>query len=269
MQATGWCGDTTRRAMRGKIGQPDADRGVAGFVIPSAHFDVAVTPDQLLRVVNPGGRRIDAFTFDGDPMVQWGEAGPAIDRFFGCCNPASMCLLPDGRFVTAEKGTAASQGVRPSDGNFESVVARSEQLAAHADQGRRNSQRAPTESVRRGGRQPRPRARARSPPAERAGVRREATGKVEGGAGQRLKNGSQLEHPYLLNRPPPAASGCRWRSRWSLAVRVCWAYCSHRVASSAGNTRGNSEAIAAATRPVANANGFPLHPATGRGCRRK
>lgn len=111
----------------GKIGEPDADGGVDGFVIPGGDFDVAVTPDQLLRVVNPGARRIEAFTFDGDPMVRWGESGPAIDRFFGCCNPSHMCVLPDGRIVTAEKGLPRIK-VYAIDGKFESVVAGPEQL---------------------------------------------------------------------------------------------------------------------------------------------
>jgi len=106
----------------GKIGEPDPQRGIRGFVIPSPYFDVAVTHEPLLRVVNPGARRVEAFTFDGDPMIHWGEAGPDIDRFFGCCNPVNMCLLPDGRFVTAEKGLPRVK-VFSIGGEFESVVA--------------------------------------------------------------------------------------------------------------------------------------------------
>lgn len=106
----------------GTIGAPDPQRGIRGFVIPSPYFDVAVTHEPLLRVVNPGARRVEAFTFDGDPMIHWGKAGPDIDRFFGCCNPTSMCLLPDGRFVTAEKGLPRVK-VFSMGGEFESVVA--------------------------------------------------------------------------------------------------------------------------------------------------
>jgi hypothetical protein len=111
----------------GKIGAPDADRGVRGFVIPSAYFDVAVTHDRLLRVVNPGAQRIEAFTFDGELMDEWGEGGSAIDGFYGCCNPANMCVLPDDRFVTVEKGLPRIK-VYALDGTFESVVAGPEQL---------------------------------------------------------------------------------------------------------------------------------------------
>jgi len=122
-----WRYDTTGRQI-GRIGEPDADRHIPGFVIPSSYFDVVVTHDQLLRVVNPGARRIEAYTFDGDPMGHWGEAGPAIDRFFGCCNPSNICLLPDDRFVTAEKGLPRIK-VYGISGEFESVVAGPEQLA--------------------------------------------------------------------------------------------------------------------------------------------
>jgi hypothetical protein len=116
---------------RGKIGEPDPRRGIRGFVIPSPYFDVAITHDQLLRVVNPGARRVDAFTFDGDPVLHWGAAGPDIERFFGCCNPISMCLLPDDRFVTAEKGLPRIK-VYSIDGDFECVVAGPEQLTPTA-----------------------------------------------------------------------------------------------------------------------------------------
>jgi hypothetical protein len=119
-----------RGKLLGKIGEPDPDRGVRGFVIPSPCFDVAVTHEPLLRVVNPGARRVEAYTFDGDPMVvaQWGQAGPRIDQFFGCCNPAQLCLLADDRFVTAEKGVPRVK-VYDINGNFESVVAAPAQLA--------------------------------------------------------------------------------------------------------------------------------------------
>ena len=112
----------------GKIGEPDEARGLRGFVIPSPYFDAAVTHDQLLRVVNPGARRIEAYTFDGDPMGQWGQAGPGIEGFFGCCNPAQLCLVAGDRFVTVEKGLPRVK-VYDINGKFESVVAGPEQLA--------------------------------------------------------------------------------------------------------------------------------------------
>jgi hypothetical protein len=106
----------------GRIGQPDASRGVRGFVVPSAHFDVAATADGLLRVANPGARRIETFTFDGGVLGHWGRASAEIDGFFGCCNPAHFTVLPDGRFVTAEKGIPRIKIYSPR-GDLECVVA--------------------------------------------------------------------------------------------------------------------------------------------------
>ncbi len=106
----------------GRIGEPDEARGLRGFVIPSPHFDVAVTADGLLRVVNPGARRIETFTADGDLLGQWGKASADIDGFFGCCNPADFTVLPDGRFVTAEKGIPRVK-IYGAKGDLECVVA--------------------------------------------------------------------------------------------------------------------------------------------------
>lgn len=105
-----------------RIGDPDEAAGIRGFVIPSPHFDVAVTADGLVRVVNPGARRILTFTADGDLLGQWGKASADIDGFFGCCNPADFTVLPDGRFVTAEKGIPRVKIYGPR-GDFECVVA--------------------------------------------------------------------------------------------------------------------------------------------------
>ena len=106
----------------GKIGVPDADRGVRGFVIPSPYFDVAVTPDGLLRIANPGARKIETYTFAGDLLGSWGAASARIEGFFGCCNPANFAVLPDGRFITCEKGIPRIK-VYSRTGEFESVVA--------------------------------------------------------------------------------------------------------------------------------------------------
>lgn len=111
----------------GRIGEPDAARGLRGFVIPSPHFDVAVTADGLLRVANPGARRIETFTADGDLLGHWGKASADIDGFFGCCNPADFTVLPDGRFVTAEKGIPRVK-IYSSKGDLECVVADPEML---------------------------------------------------------------------------------------------------------------------------------------------
>ena len=113
--------DATGRLL-GTIGEPDAQRGIDGFVIPSEHFDIVVPTDGVLRVVNPGAQRIEAFTLDGSPLGHWGEASARIEGFFGCCNPSHLTVLADGRFVTSEKGLPRVKLYSPQ-GEFESVIA--------------------------------------------------------------------------------------------------------------------------------------------------
>ncbi len=112
----------------GKIGQRDPDRHLRGFVIPSPYFDLALTSDGLIRVVNPGSHRIEAFTANGDLETSWGKAGEAVDRFCGCCNPAHIAVLPDGQFVTSEKGIPRVK-IYSVEGQFVGVVAGPDTLA--------------------------------------------------------------------------------------------------------------------------------------------
>ncbi len=106
----------------GRIGVPDPKRNVRGFVIPSPYFDVAVTGSDVVCIVNPGARQIEAYTFDGAWLGEWGKASADIDGFFGCCNPANFAALADGKFVTVEKGLPRIK-VYSRGGDFESVVA--------------------------------------------------------------------------------------------------------------------------------------------------
>lgn len=112
----------------GRIGEHDAHRQMPGFIVPSPYFDVAVGDDQSLFIVNPGARRIEVYAFDGALQTFWGEASPEIAGFFGCCNPAHMALLPDGRFVTSEKGIPRVK-IYTRDGDLDCVVAGPSQLA--------------------------------------------------------------------------------------------------------------------------------------------
>jgi len=109
------------------IGKKDSSRNVPGFVIPSPYFDLAVSQDGLLRVVNPGRRRIEAYTFDGDLEFWWGTGSVAIEGFCGCCNPVNIAILPDGGYVTCEKGLVRVK-VYNSEGEFVGVVAGPRQL---------------------------------------------------------------------------------------------------------------------------------------------
>lgn len=101
----------------GSIGQANKDKGVPGLVVPSAHFDVAIGADGLLRVVNPGLRRVEAFTPEGDLEFSWGRESTEADGFSGCCNPSAIVALGDGRLVTAEKGQLAMVKIFKADGH--------------------------------------------------------------------------------------------------------------------------------------------------------
>jgi DNA-binding beta-propeller fold protein YncE len=111
-----------------RIGKKDNQRNIPGFVVPSPYFDLAIPKDGLLRVVNPGRRRIEAYTFDGDLEFWWGEPSAAVEGFCGCCNPVNIAVLPEGGFVTCEKGLVRVK-IYDTEGKFVGVVAGPNQLA--------------------------------------------------------------------------------------------------------------------------------------------
>lgn len=102
----------------GKSGEGDS----IGFVIPSLHFDLAVNRFGELWVVNPGRLTLENYTFDGKLRGWWGTAGTNIKSFVGCCNPADFTFLPDGNFITSEKGIVRIKEYKPS-GDLAGVVA--------------------------------------------------------------------------------------------------------------------------------------------------
>lgn len=108
--------------LKNRIAARDPEKNQSGLVVPSPHLDVAVDINGLVWVANPGVHRLEAYTPDGTLERFWGSPGPAIDGFFGCCNPANFTLFSDGRFVTAEKSLARVK-VYSSDGHLQSVVA--------------------------------------------------------------------------------------------------------------------------------------------------
>jgi len=111
-----------------RIGQKDKDKNIPGFVIPSPYFDLAVAHDGLLRVVNPGRHRIEAYTFDGQLEFWWGDfSNVNIKGFTGCCNPVNFAVLEDGNFVTCEKGLIRVK-IYDAQGAFVGVVAGPQQL---------------------------------------------------------------------------------------------------------------------------------------------
>jgi hypothetical protein len=110
-----------------RIGSPDPDRNMHGFVIPSPYFDVACGDDETVWIVNPGMRRIECYSLTGELQSMWGEASSDLAGFFGCCNPAYLARMPDGRFITSEKGIPRIK-VFSASGELETVVAGPKEL---------------------------------------------------------------------------------------------------------------------------------------------
>jgi len=96
--------------------------GNHGFIIPSSYFDLEVDPDNQLWVTNPGMLYLENYSDEGKLRAFWGEASFDIDGFTGCCNPAHFTFLPDGSFVTSEKGITRIKVYKPS-GELDGVVA--------------------------------------------------------------------------------------------------------------------------------------------------
>ena len=119
--------DTTGKLIN-RIGGKDKDRNIPGFVIPSPYFDLAVGHDGLLRVVNPGNHRIEAYTSAGDLEFSWGKfSNVDLKGFCGCCNHVNFAILDDESFVTCEKGLVRVKIYDPA-GVFVGAVAGPEQL---------------------------------------------------------------------------------------------------------------------------------------------
>jgi hypothetical protein len=114
-----------------RIGTKDKEHNIPGFIIPSPFFAVRIAPDGLLRVNNPGRHRMELYTPEGDFEGSWGKISMGIAGFCGCCNPINFTLLPDGRFVTCEKGLPRVK-IYSATGEFESVVAGVETFTENA-----------------------------------------------------------------------------------------------------------------------------------------
>jgi hypothetical protein len=115
----------------GRIGEKNKERNIPGLILPSPYLDVKLGPDGLLRLNNTGRHRVEVYTPSGDLEFSWGKPTNAIEGFCGCCNPVGLALLPDGHYVTCEKGLPRVK-VYSSEGTFESVVAGAESFVENA-----------------------------------------------------------------------------------------------------------------------------------------
>ena len=115
----------------GRLGEKDEAKGIPGLVVPSYHLDVALGPEGLLMVNNPGRLGLETYTAQGELCSSWEKASMEIEGFCGCCNPTDIAVLPDGRVVTSEKGLPRVK-VLESDGALSGVVATPDDLSPTA-----------------------------------------------------------------------------------------------------------------------------------------
>jgi len=120
--------------LQGRLGRKDAARSVPGLVAPSPYLDVEMGRDGLLRVSNFGRHAVETYTADGDLEMSWGKPSAGIEGFCGCCNPVAITLLPNGKYVTCEKGLPRVK-VFSERGEFECVVAGVESFPENARSG--------------------------------------------------------------------------------------------------------------------------------------
>lgn len=109
---------TKLNAFEGKVSE-DAQHG---FIIPSPYFDIDINAYGDLWIVNPGLHTLENYTAEGRLREHWKASGNNTENFSGCCNPAYFCFLPDGNFVTSEKGLVRIK-IYKASGEFIGVVA--------------------------------------------------------------------------------------------------------------------------------------------------
>ncbi len=106
----------------GRIGKKDPKREIPGLIVPSPYLDVAIGYEGYLWVVNPGLHALENYTSDGTLRSSWEKTSMGIEGFCGCCNPTHIAILPDGSFVTSEKGLPRVKILNQS-GDLTAVVA--------------------------------------------------------------------------------------------------------------------------------------------------
>lgn len=105
-----------------RINGEDKESGQTGFVVPSPYFDLATDPNETLWIVNPGMQKIQSYRKTGELVSSWGSSAIDVKGFCGCCNPSHIAIMPDGSFVTSEKGIVRVKVYDPA-GRFTGVVA--------------------------------------------------------------------------------------------------------------------------------------------------
>jgi len=114
------------------IGKKDKFKGIDGLIVPSLYLDVAIGSFDDLWVVNPGRHELESFSEKGDFRTSWGVASMQLEGFAGCCNPIHFSILPNGYFVTYEKGMDRIK-LYDQAGKFDCVVAAAKSFSGKSD----------------------------------------------------------------------------------------------------------------------------------------
>lgn len=75
-----------------------------GLVLPSPQASLVTLPGGRWALGNTGRLRVEVHQADGSLSHTWGGPGMALHQFPGCCNPVGLLVLPNGHFVTWQKG---------------------------------------------------------------------------------------------------------------------------------------------------------------------
>lgn len=96
------------------------------FIIPSYTFGITYNNGTIF-CSNPGRHQVEKYSADGKYIGSFGEAGGAIGKFCGCCNPVHLSYTDTGDLITSEKGNPRISCYSP-DGQFQSLLLDSRML---------------------------------------------------------------------------------------------------------------------------------------------
>lgn len=108
--------------VQARLTEKNVEAGIPGLFVPSPFLDLALEDENSLWVVNPGKHSFENYRPDGSLITSWRKSSMSLEGFSGCCNPTHFVLLPNGDFVTSEKGLPRVKILGP-DGEFVGLVA--------------------------------------------------------------------------------------------------------------------------------------------------
>ncbi len=105
--------------------------GKNGFQAPAEFFSINLGANGALHVANASRHRIETYQPDGQFVEAWGRRSRTVEGFGGCCNPVSFVQLPDGNYLTAERGRPRVK-LYDQRGEFQKLLAGPESFEINA-----------------------------------------------------------------------------------------------------------------------------------------